>query len=275
MKQPGFLRMISRRYFLKILSIEVGMLALGGCKTVASNQAHIEMTPTAIAIPSSTPRATPQLAATERLAATAVPQSENKNPAAFLPENRSAGETFALPQPRLSESMPLMTALSQRRSIRSFLPDDLPVATLADLLWAGFGVNRPQSGLRTAPSAHNMQDIHIYVATSRGLWRYEAARHSLTAVLAEDVRGLTQPPGEAPVNLIYVSRYPTGSSEEEMLPWSWAHSGFIAQNVYLYCAAAGLATVVRSSFSRPPLAKRMGLQTNEHITLVQTIGLHA
>ena len=51
-----------------------------------------------------------------------------------------------------------------------------------------------------------------------------------------------------------------------------AHSGFISQNVYLFCASEGLATVVRESIDRPALARAMRLRPDQKITLAQTVG---
>jgi SagB-type dehydrogenase family enzyme len=173
--------------------------------------------------------------------------------------------------------MPLMNALANRKSSRDYDTRDIPVHILSNLLWAGFGVNRPQSGQRTAPSAHNVQDISIYVASARGLFRFDAKEHSLVAVLPDDIRALTVQNqanvAEAPIQLIYVSDYLRMSyPEEDKRQWSWAHSGLIAQNVYLFCASEGLASVVRTSFARLPLEERMGLGTSEHVTMTQAIG---
>ncbi len=300
MKKSGFYSPITRRGFIKLISVEMGVLAVGGCKAVAAagptqlatevtsasrSTAQSQSTPTSkpavIDQPAATstmeargqPTPTSQPPATSLVETTPIPQNTPAPPAEFLPDISRVGQSFTLPQPDLSQSLPLMQALAQRHSSRSFRSDELSTQVLGDLLWAGFGVNRPESGKRTAPSALNMQDIHIYMAVRQGVWHYEASTHSLKAILIEDVRALTHPAGDAPIQLIYVSRYPAGYSEADMLAWSWAHSGFIAQNVYLYCSAAGLATVVRSSLTRPPLAEKMGLGQNEHITLVQAVGM--
>jgi SagB-type dehydrogenase family enzyme len=171
-----------------------------------------------------------------------------------------------------------MQALQERHSTRTFRADELPASVIAAILWSGFGVNRPD-GKRTAPSAYNVQDIDIYLATGKGLYHYEAAGHSLAALLPDDLRPFAGTQGfvaTAPLNLVYVSDYSRiGASAEDCLQWSWAHSGCIAQNVYLACAALGLATVVRSTFDRAVLSERMGLGENQHITLAQTIGYPA
>ena len=77
------------------------------------------------------------------------------------------GADVTLPPPQTEGGMPLMQALKARRTSRSFAPEELTPQTLSNLLWAAFGVNRPD-GHRTAPSARNWQEIDIYVATSRG-----------------------------------------------------------------------------------------------------------
>ena len=50
------------------------------------------------------------------------------------------------------------------------------------------------------------------------------------------------------------------------------NAGFISENVYLYCASEGLATVVRGSIDRESLAKAMKLGDNQKIILAQTVG---
>jgi SagB-type dehydrogenase family enzyme len=185
-------------------------------------------------------------------------------------------KTIQLPEPKKDGGRPLMQVLSDRQSQREFSSEKLPLPALSNLLWAAFGVNRPD-GRRTAPSARNWQDMDIYVAMADGLYLYDAKAHALKQVLAEDLRGATgsQPfVAEAPVDLVYVSDLAkTGNaSAEDRLLYTGAHTGFIAENVYLYCASEGLATVVRGLVDRPALAKRMQLRPDQRITLAQTVG---
>lgn len=194
--------------------------------------------------------------------------------------------TFALPQglkplelpaPQTSGGKPLMQALKDRHSSREFGPEKLSGQVLSNLLWAAFGVNRPDSGKRTAPSAMNWQEIEIYVATSEGLYVYEAKANRLNQILAQDVRAATGTQSyvkDAPVNLVYVADLSkTGrANEEERNMYTAADTGLIAQNVYLFCASEGLATVVRGSIDRPALAKVMNLRPDQKIVLAQTVG---
>jgi SagB-type dehydrogenase family enzyme len=182
-----------------------------------------------------------------------------------------------LPEPQTDIGRPLMQVLKDRKSTRSFSPETLPRQVLSNLLWAAFGINRPDSGKRTAPSAVNWQEIDIYVATADGLYLYDALSQSLKQVLTKDIRAMTgrQPfVQEAPVNLIYVadlSRMGSATAEDKAL-YSAADTGFIGQNVYLYCSSEGLATVMRGSIDRPALAKTMNLRPDQKIILAQTVG---
>ncbi len=182
-----------------------------------------------------------------------------------------------LPAPQTDGGKPLMQALKDRHSTREFSSEKLPPQVLSNLLWAAFGINRPDTGKRTAPSAMNWQEIDVYVATAEGLYVYDAKGNKLDPILAEDVRGAAgvQPfVKDAPVNLVYVADFAkTGkSSAEDRNFYTAADVGFIAQNVYLFCASEGLAVVVRGSVDRAALAKLMKLRPDQKILLAQTVG---
>jgi len=186
-------------------------------------------------------------------------------------------KTIQLLTPQPSSGSPLMQLLWKRKSSREFSPKPLPVEVLSNLLWAGFGINRPD-GRRTAPSAMNRQDVDIYVILSDGTYLYDAKANQLKLIVAEDLRGLagTQPyVKEAPVNLIYVSDYAKMGEKvpnELKILLSGAHAGFISQNVYLYCASEGLATVVRAFIDIPALSKAIKLRPEQKIILGQSVG---
>lgn len=195
-----------------------------------------------------------------------------------------AGLSFAegpkqikLPPPDMKGGKPLMAALKERKSSRSFSPKPLPAAVLSNLLWAANGVNRPVNGRRTAPSALNWQEVDIYVATADGLYLYSAKEHALIPVLGRDVRALTGKQSfvaGAPVNLVYVADYAKmfRASDEERQLYAAADTGFIAQNVYLFCASEGLAAVVRGMVDKKALTEVMKLRKDQRIILTQTVG---
>ena len=181
-----------------------------------------------------------------------------------------------LPPPETSGGKPLMQVLMDRHSTREFSNQKLSPQMLSNLLWAAFGMNRPD-GKRTAPSAMNLQEIDIYVFTQDGLYVYDAKANALDAVLAQDVRAATGTQSfvkDAAVNLVYVADLGKtgGGGGEDQILYTAADTGFIAQNVYLLCASEGLATVVRGSVDRAALAKLMKLRPNQKIILAQTVG---
>ena len=182
-----------------------------------------------------------------------------------------------LPAPQTDGGKPLMQALKARQSAREFSSRMPSPQVLSNLLWAATGINRPD-GRRTAPTASNRQEIDLYVITADGLYLYEPKGHKLNALLADDLRALagTQDYARtAPVNLVYVAdlaRYGAQMSEENKLTYSGADTGYVSQNVYLFCASEGLATVVRAGIDRAALAKAMRLRPEQRIILQQPVG---
>ena len=182
-----------------------------------------------------------------------------------------------LPAPQMEGGKPLMQALKDRKTRREFSSKELPLQLISDMLWAADGINRPDSGKRTAPSAMNMQEIDIYAAKTDGLYLFDANANMLMPVLSEDIRALTGRQSfvkDAPINLVYVADLSKMSrlSADNVDFYAAADTGFISQNVYLFCASAELATVVRGSIDKPALAKAMKLRSNQKIILAQTVG---
>lgn len=195
----------------------------------------------------------------------------------LLPAIAVGAEPIQLPPPHTAGGMPLMQALKERHSSRAFSDRTLPPQVLSDLLWAAFGVNRPDSGKRTAPSARNFQETDLYVVLASGAYRYDAAGHRLLPVAAGDLRAATGQQdfvAQAPLNLVYVADYGRmdGASQRDKRLYSAAATGFISQNVYLFCASEGLATVVRGSVDRTALARALKLSDRQHVILAQTVG---
>jgi len=184
---------------------------------------------------------------------------------------------ISLPAPRMEGGKPLMQALKNRQSVRSFSAKKLPVQVLSDLLWAAAGINRPDSGKRTAPSARNWQEVEIYAIMEEGAYLYDAKANTLRAVAKGDLRKLTGSQDfvtVAPLNLVYVADTTKmkGASPEDQPLYLGADTGFIGQNVYLFCASEGLATVVRGSVDRKALAEALKLPEQKKVTLAQTVG---
>jgi len=180
-------------------------------------------------------------------------------------------------KPQTEGGRPLMQALKDRKTSRDFNSEKISLQMLSNLLWAAFGINRPDSGRRTAPSAVNWQEIDLYITLPEGVYLYDAKNHLLQPVSKGDIRGMTGRQSfvkEAPVNLIYVadfSRMGKASNEDKEF-YSAADTGMVVQNVYLFCASEGLATGVRAFIDKPALAKAMQLRPDQKIVLAQSVG---
>jgi SagB-type dehydrogenase family enzyme len=187
---------------------------------------------------------------------------------------------ISLPGPRMEGGKPLMQALKDRQSARAYSDKALPPQVLSDLLWAAFGINRPDGGKRTAPSTRNWQEIEIYAVMADGTYLYDAGANVLRSVVKEDLRQLTGKQdfvATAPLNLVFVADTTkmNGGSSDDLSLYMGADTGFISQNVYLFCASEGLATVVRGLVDRDALAKALKLPEHKKIVLCQSVGYPA
>ena len=182
-----------------------------------------------------------------------------------------------LPTPRLSGGLPLMQALARRESRREFSTEPLDEELLSDLLWAACGINRAELGGRTAPSAMNAQEVLVHVALPSGLFVYDPKAHALERLADADVRPVTGYQDfvdEAALDLIYVADHARMSlvPAAQREAYAFAAAGAMAQNVYLFCASAGLATVVRGWFDARALGQAMVLAEDHQLLLTQTVG---
>ena len=191
------------------------------------------------------------------------------------PATGDSQQSIALPPPEKQGGMPLMEALARRRSLREFAQDALPLPLLSNLLWAAYGVNRPD-GHRTAPSALNAQEVDVFVAMPAGAYRYDSAAHALTLVAASDLRRVTGYQDfvdEAPVDLVYVADHTRMAMVpvEQRAAFAYSAAGAITQNVYLFAASSGLATVIRAWIDRAAIADALGLAHDQQVLLSQTV----
>jgi len=189
---------------------------------------------------------------------------------------RLAAQSLELPPAQKTGGLPLMDALAKRATARAFDPAELSRQDLANVLWAAWGINRPD-GKRTAPSARDRQEAEIYVLLHQGVFLFDAAKQQLVPVSTEDARaagGLQPFVKDAPVTLVLVADFAkmgAGSNDDRKL-YAYIDAGYISQNIYLYCASAGLATGVRAMVDRPALAAKLKLRADELIVVAQSIG---
>ena len=192
-----------------------------------------------------------------------------------------------LPAPQIDLDFPLMRAIEIRRTRRKWQSCDLSDQEISNLLWVAAGVTHGQTkrskSRRTAPSACNSQEVKVYVALAKGVYLFDENEHRLILVLSQDIRkdiGTQKMMHSAPLGLIYVSDFSKLKSiffRNDNQKWftSAADTGFMSQNVYLYCAAAGLSTAVLSLVNRDKLHKIMALKECEKIVYTQVVGKSA
>ncbi|MBQ9455421.1 MAG: SagB/ThcOx family dehydrogenase [Thermoguttaceae bacterium] len=185
------------------------------------------------------------------------------------------GERIELPTPRKTGGMPLLDALSTRKTTRVYSSRMLDAQTLSSLLWAAFGISR-EDGRRTAPSALNSQEIQIYVILEGGIYVYEPKEHALERKLEGDFRKLagTQSYAQSvPVSFVYVADLEKSlTSPESSESYACVDCGFIGQNVYLFAAANGLSSAFRGSIDRSAISETLKLKASQRVLYGQSIG---
>jgi len=178
-------------------------------------------------------------------------------------------QDIQLSAPDKKGGKPLMQALSERKSAREFQEKELPDEVLSNLLWAANGFNREDK--RTAPTANNRQELELYLVMKSGIYFYNAREHRLALVKKGDYRksaGTQTYVANAPVNILFVSDSGKASGKN----YAYTDCGFVSQNIYLFCASEGLATVVRGSYDKKVLEELLQLPANQEVLLTQTVG---
>ena len=177
-------------------------------------------------------------------------------------------QDIALPAPQTTGGKPLMQALAARQSAREFADRELPPQTLSNLLWAAYGFNRP--GKRTAPSARNQQELELYVFLKQGVYLYDAKTNKLLKKIDGDQRQAAGKQGfaaTAAADIVIVGDLAKLGRDNV-----YADSGFVSQNIYLFCASEGLSTVVCGMIDRPALATLLGLKDQKEALYNQCVG---
>jgi SagB-type dehydrogenase family enzyme len=189
-----------------------------------------------------------------------------------------------LPEPQKELEFPLMKAIELRRTKRKWQDAPLSLQEISNLLWVACGITHKATSRsksrRSAPSACNSQEIKVYIALANGVFVYEDNNHRLRRIHPTDIRdtiGTQKMMRSAPVGLIYVADYTKlktfqFSNDERKWYTATTDTGFISQNVYLYCATANLSTAILGLVDREKLHKLIGLHDYEKIVYTQVVG---
>ncbi len=192
------------------------------------------------------------------------------------PANAQVIETIQLPAVQKTGGMSLMEAMQNRQSQRSYSNKDLTEQQLSNLLWAAYGINRP-NGYRTVPSARTYHEFDIYIIKPEGWYLYNAEDHTMLKMGNEDLReyaGKQDFVKDAPVNLVFVADFERMTNADDAFRkfYSATDVGYISQNVYLYCASEGLATIVRGQIDKTKAKEVLKLRPDQHVILAQSVG---
>ncbi len=182
-----------------------------------------------------------------------------------------------LKAPEKKAGLSVMETLANRHSTREFSNKNLTLQELSNLLWAANGINRPEKGMRTAPSAMNAQEVDVYVCMEEGAFLYDAKSNQLQPVIQEDLRGLGGKQTfvkNAPVVLLMVSdlsKLPGGNSEQTKL-MAAIDAGIVSQNISIACSGLGLITVPRASMDKEALAQKLKLKSTQLLLMNNPVG---
>ena len=192
----------------------------------------------------------------------------------------AADKVIRLPKPNLNRNSEVMEAFANRHSTREYAAKALALTDLSDLLWAANGINRPEEGKRTAPSAMNKQDVDVYVVLPEATYLYDAKAHQLNLVAEGDHRGAVAG-GQAfvksaPVSLLLVSdlsRLGDAKNTHTQLMGA-VDAGIVSQNISIFCSAAKLATVPRASMDTAKLKSVLKLTDTQLPLMNHPVGYH-
>jgi SagB-type dehydrogenase family enzyme len=214
---------------------------------------------------------------------TAKDEQSKETSQTVTPVDLTVFKNIKLLSPSLDCKAPLMAAMQNRQSAREYADKPLSLEDLSNIMWAAYGVNRPDDGKRTVPSAMAVYPLKVYAVLSNGIYFYDAANNELQAVAEGDFRKLaggTQTfVHNSPLNIIYMvdmNKYMERFSDrpaDGLKIYAMSDASHCSENVYLYCAAFNLNTVIRGAgFDEPELVKLLNLDDKHHVLLAQTVG---
>jgi len=176
----------------------------------------------------------------------------------------------SLPEPNKSEGLPFYNALAQRSTVRDFDNSrDISDEILSQLLWSGLGINREESGKRTAPSAWGNNEIDLYVLSEAGTYKYIPESHSLTLIVEGDNRdaaGIQDFAKAAPLSFILVGDLSKITQIEDVAAktnLAYIDAGYVSQNLYLAATSEGIATGARGMIDKAALTELLQLNENQ------------
>ena len=197
-----------------------------------------------------------------------------------------AEKKTTLPKPKMESGVSIESALSKRRSVRSYSSQPLSLADVSQLLWSAQGITDAR-GHRTAPSAGATYPLKLYLVAGEvkgldaGVYRYDPSAHELKLIKKGDKRALLSAAAfaqlsmwKAPVTIVIAARYERTTRRYEKRGIRYVHmeAGHVGENIYLQCVPLGLGTVSIGAFHDGATAEVLGLSEDEVPLYLMPVG---
>jgi len=198
----------------------------------------------------------------------------------------AATATIALPAADKTGTLPLESAISQRRSVREFSSTPLTLKDVSQLLWAAQGITHG-SGLRAAPSAGALYPLELYLLVGnvetldKGVYHYDPGRHALRRIEEGDELGKLAAAAygqlwisDSAAVIVIAADYERTSRKYGERGKRYVHIevGHAAQNIYLQAEALGIGTTMVGAFLDSAVAKVVGVKDDETPLAILPLG---
>ena len=187
---------------------------------------------------------------------------------------------------KLIPEVSVETAITQRKSRRSYTTEAINLEELSFLLWATQGLREKRSAARnyrTVPSAGCRHALETYIAAFRvegipkAIYRYLPMSHQLVEVVKhQDLEGLLTRAalgqsfaGKSAVTFIW-------TTIPERMEWRYSRTsykvialdaGHVCQNLYLACEAIGAGTCAIAAYDQEFTDSILGIDGVEEFTI--------
>lgn len=193
----------------------------------------------------------------------------------------AAAKPVSLPEPKLIGKMTVEESIFRRRSERAFLPNELTLDQLSQLLWAGQGVTDRTWSFRAAPSAGALYPLYLYVVKKDGVFQYLPEGHRLKQIKTEDIRpSLVRASlgqnyiGEAPTVIVICGNFRISEAKYGQRSYRYINMevGHVAENIHLQAVALGLISLPVGAFWDDVVARALELPETQDPYCIIPIG---
>jgi len=194
-----------------------------------------------------------------------------------------------LPPPKSEGDISLEKAIKERRTIRSFSPEQLTMEQFSQLLWAAQGITDDKGFKRAAASGGALYPMDIYAVVGRdgvegvkaGIYHYEPNDHSISLISEGDFNdalaeaSLSQKwMARAPLNLVITAEYGRicGRYGERGVRYAMIEAGHIGQNIFLQAEGLSLGAGIVGAFQDERVIKAIKIHANHEPLLIMPVG---